>query len=195
MIPEFVFLSMPYIFMVVFGIVAIGAPSWRSTALIIFGFSAFNVFMLPFYQAVETHESASILFPTISGAVDFFTAVILVTWGSVGMLRQAKALCLALMAHIVMIVIHIDVLEQLIESVYDITTFEDAYMMAIFAVNIAQLWIMGGSRHELIGTVSRIVALYHTGLSTGRHYWRGLRVYRHKNMESDRRASAREGRI
>lgn len=192
---EWVSLAMPGLFIVVFGLIAWGAPKWRMTAVVILGAAIFNLAMMPLYFQVQNHEDAGVLLPSISAAIDFLTATLVLSWGSKGATRQAAALCFAMIAHVTLIISHIKEVEEWAAGVYDLGIVDVSYALSIFTINVIQILIMRGSRSELIGTISKHLGNAYSRLSSADSFHMGSDRSGNPNHKKIHKMERREGRI
>jgi hypothetical protein len=186
---------MPWITLFVFALIAWGAPSWRSTALIITIVTAINIALLPvLITAVEVlpSEESGIIVPSILGPIDLLTAIFVLMWGSKGQLRQAKVLALAMFVHLLLLLAYVtgnDPNLPTIDLIYPV------YEETIFIISIIQIYVMGGAYGELSGTFNIHRHVFGRWLRELAYRWSGLHIFGNQNQKVRAKAKRQEGRI
>lgn len=128
---------MPYIHILIFGVVAF-LPEWRRTCLIIVFFAALNMAYQPLTNAAAADGNQNI--HLIYVAADFITIMALLIWGKKGSLLQASVLT-------AFIAVNFALLLDYKAPPYPVY---ESYKEVIFALNIIQILLIGGGIYAVV---------------------------------------------
>lgn len=137
-------LWMPYIFLVIFGAVAI-VPEWRATALIIFIASLANIIYQPILNIAAAQGNLDV--PLVHVAADSITILALLKWGSRGWKGQAAILTLFMAWNAALLL-------DYRASPYPIY---ESYKEVIFALNLTQILLISGGIYAVAGRATDFI--------------------------------------